>query len=191
MEGMTRKMLLLWVSLALAACARSTSSQRVGEAPGDTAFKSSLVVLLEHRAELALTPEQVDRFEKMDFTLHEKNIGLQHELADLQARSKKDSRPWHGGYMGGGTHDAHGGKGNSTSGPPDADKERLVRRERLERIESTLRQMQDNDTLSYMEAEKVLSDAQKPRARELFSQEREKLLKQLEALHYRLRKGDY
>ena len=189
MGGMTRKMLLLWVSLALAACARSTSSQRVGEAPG-TAFKSSLSVLLEHRAELALTAEQVDRFEKMDFTLHEKNIGLQHQLEALQAQSKKDNRPWHGGYMGGGTHDAHGGKG-TTNGPPDADKERFVRRERLERIESTLRQMQDNDTRSYMEAEKVLSDAQKPRARELFSQERGKLLKQLEAIHYKQRKGEY
>ena len=54
-----------------------------------------------------------------------------------------------------------------------------------------LREMQDNDTLSYMEAEKGLSDAQKPRARELFTQEREKLLKELEALHFQLRKGDY
>jgi hypothetical protein len=190
MGGMTRKMLLLGVSLALAACARSTSSQRADEAPA-RAFKTSLAVLLEHRAELALTAEQVDRFEKMDFTLHEKNIGLQYQLETLRAQSKKDSRPWHGGYMGGGTHDAHGGKGGSTSGPPDAEKERLVRRERLERIESTLRQMQDNDTASYMEAEKVLSDAQKLRARELFSQERETLLEQLEALHFRLRKGDY
>lgn len=190
MGAMTRKMLLLWVSLALAACARSTSSQRAGEAPA-MAFKSSLSVLLEHRAELALTAEQVDRFEKMDFTLHEKNIGLQHELEALQAQAKKDNRPWHGGYMGGGTHDAHGGKGGSTSAPPDAEKERMVRRERLERIDATLRQMQDNDTRSYMQAEKVLSDAQKPRARELFSREREKLLKQLDALHFRLRKGDY
>jgi hypothetical protein len=189
MERMTRTMLLLWVPLALAACARSTASQREGEAPA-MAFKSSLAVLLEHRAELALTAEQVDRFEKLEFSLHEKNIGLQQQLDVLQAQSKKDSRPWHGGYMGGGTHDAHGGKGSST-GPPDAEQARLVRRERLERIDSTLRQMQDNDTLSYMEAEKVLSDAQKPRARELFSQERAKLLKQLEALHYRLRKGDY
>ncbi|HYO65444.1 MAG TPA: hypothetical protein VEU33_05125 [Archangium sp.] len=187
---MTRTMLLLGMSLTLAACARSTASQRADGEASAMAFKSSLAVLLEHRAELALTAEQVDRFEKLEFSLHEKNIGLQQQLDVLQAQRKKDSRPWHGGYMGGGTHDAHGGKGSS-SGPPEAEQARLVRRERLERIDSTLRQMQDNDTLSYMEAERVLSDAQKPRARELFSQEREKLLKQLEALHYRLRKGDY
>ncbi|MFY0566901.1 hypothetical protein ACN28E_24095 [Archangium lansingense] len=155
------------------------------------AFKSSLSVLLAHRAELALTAEQVDRFEKLDFTLHEKNIGLQHQLEELQAQHKKDNRPWHGGYMGGGTHDAYGGKGTSTSAPPEVEKQRLVRRERLERIESTLRQMQDNDTSAYMEAEKVLRDAQKPRAREYFTQEREKLLRQLQDLHYRQRKGDY
>jgi hypothetical protein len=188
MADMTRTMLLL-LSLALAACARSTASQRAGEAPA-MAFTSSLAVLLEHRAELALTAGQVERFEQLEFSLHEKNLGLQHQLDVLQAQNKKDNRPWHGGYMGGGTHDAHGGKGGGT-GPPEAEQARAVRRERLERIHSTLRQMQDNDTLSYMEAEKVLSDAQKPRARELFSQEREKLLKQLEALHFRLRKGDY
>ncbi len=190
MGAMTRKMMLLWVALALAACARSTPSQRAGEAPG-TPFTSSLAVLLAHRAELALTAEQVDRFEKLAFTLHEKNLPLQHELDTLQAQQKKRLRPWHGGYMGGGSHDIHGGKGSSMGGPPEADKELLVRRERLERIESTLRQLQDNDTQSYMEAEKALSEAQKPRARELFSQEREKLLKQLEAIHYRQRKGDY
>lgn len=190
MEDMIRTMLLLWVSLALAACARSTASQRVdGEAPA-LVFKPSVTVLLEHRDELVLTAEQVDRFEKLEFTLHEKNIGLHHQLETLRAQSKKDNRPWHGGYMGGGTHDAHGGKGSS-SGPPDAEQARLVRRDRLERIGSTLREMQDNDTLSYMEAEKGLSDAQKPRARELFTQEREKLLKELEALYFQLRKGDY
>jgi hypothetical protein len=194
MGTMTRKMmLLLCVSLALAACARSTASRRAEEdAASGMAFRSSLSVLLEHRAELALTPEQVDRFEKMDFALHEKNVPLQYELEALEAARKKDNgKAWHGGYMGGGTHDVYGGKGGSMSGPPEADREKLKRRERLELIESKLRQMQDNDSEAYLRAESVLTDAQKPRARELFSQEREKLLKQFEAMHYRIRKGDY
>lgn len=192
MERMTRKMLLLCVCLTLAACARSTASQRgEGDVASGMAFKSSLAVLLEHRAELALTPEQVDRFEKMDFTLHEKNVPLQYELDALQAQAKKDNKPWHGGYMGGGTHDVYGGKGGSMSGPPDADQQKLKRRQRLELIESKLRQMQDNDSAAYVQAEKVLTEEQKPRARELFSQEREKLLQQFEAMHYQIRKGDY
>ncbi|QRK05894.1 hypothetical protein JQX13_38020 [Archangium violaceum] len=190
MTVMIRKMFLLCMCLALAACARSSTSRRAEEASGP-AFKSSLAVLLENRAELALTPEQVDRFEKMDFTLHEKNIVLQHELEALRAQQKKGNRPWHGGYMGGGQHDLHGGKGGSTSAPPEAERERLQRRERLEQIGSTLRQMQDNDSEAYVQAEKLLTDAQKPRARELFSREREKLLEQLEAIHFQIRKGDY
>ncbi|WNG36422.1 hypothetical protein F0U61_24155 [Archangium violaceum] len=190
MTLMIRKMFLLCMCLALAACAGSSASQRGDAAPG-LAFKSSLAVLLENRAELALTPEQVDRFEKMDFTLHEKNIVLQHELEALQAQQKKGNRPWHGGYMGGGQHDLHGGKGGSTSAPPEEDQARLQRRERLERIESTLRQMQDNDSEAYVQAETLLTDAQKPRARELFSLEREKLLKQFKAMHFQIRKGDY
>ncbi|WP_146210169.1 hypothetical protein [Vitiosangium sp. GDMCC 1.1324] len=187
---LTRKLLPLCVSLLLAACARSSPAQRGEEASG-LDFKSSLAVLLEHRVELALTPEQVDRFEKLDFTLHERNVPLHYELESLRAQNKKGNRPWHGGYMGGGQHDVHGGKGGSTSGPPEADREKLVRRERLELIESKLRQMQDNDSEAYLEAEKVLTDAQKPRARELFSQEREKLLKQFEAMHFQIRKGEY
>jgi len=75
--------------------------------------------------------------------------------------------------------------------PPEATHEKLKRRERLERIESTLREMQDNDSQAYVEAEKLLDDTQKPRAREFFSREREKLLKQFEAMHYQLRKEEY
>lgn len=192
MERMTRKMLLLCVCLSLAACARSTASQRgAGAEASGMAFKSSLAVLLEHRAELALTPEQVDRFEKMDFALHEKNISLQYELEALQEQLKKENKPWHGGYMGAGAHDLNGGKGGTMSGPPEVDQLKLQRRQRLELIESKLRQMQDNDSEAYIQAEKVLTEAQRPRARELFSQERDTLLEQFEAMHFKIRKGDY
>ena len=189
---MTRKLLLLCVSLSLAACARSTASQRpaAGEASG-MAFKSSLMVLLEHRGELALTAGQVERFAQMDFTLHEKNAALQQRIDSLRVENKKNERPWNGGYMGGGLHDAHGGKGGDMAAPPEAIQEKLKRRERLEHIESTLREMQDNDSQAYVEAEKLLDDTQKPRAREFFSREREKLLKQFEAMHYQLRKEEY
>ena len=51
---------------------------------------------------------------------------------------------------------------------------------------AALRAMQDNDTRAYTEAEVQLTEAQKPRARELVSQEREKLFQQHEALQERL-----
>ena len=179
------------VVLALAACGHSRASrQRGGELP-EVSFKSSLAVLLEHRGELALTPEQVDGFEKMDFSLREKNPPLRLRLEELRAQDQKDVRSSHGGYQGKGAHDVHGGKGGDLGAPPDAVAERHLRRERLEHTLSTVREMQDNDSEAYRHAEQSLTDAQRPRAREVFSQEREGLLKQLEAMHLRLRKEDY
>jgi hypothetical protein len=187
-----RKAWWVCVALVLSACARSKPAERRAEDPlSGMAFKSSMAVLLEHRAELALTPVQVDQLEKMDFTLHEKNIVLQQQVDALREQARKDNKPWHGGYLGGGSHDVHGGKGGSMSGPGDEDRRKLQRRARLERIESTLREMQDNDSRVYLQAESLMTPEQTPRARELFSQERDKLLQQLDALHYQIRKGDY
>lgn len=176
--------------LSLVACGHSKVRHRGGELP-EVSFKSSLAVLLDHRDELALTPEQVDHFEKMDFTLHEQNLPLQLKLDELRAQDQKDVRASHGGYMGGGAHDVHGGKGGDLGAPPDAVAERQLRRQRLERTESTVREMQDNDSQAYVRAEQSLTEAQKPSARALFSKEREGLLKQLEVMHTRLRKEDY
>ena len=182
---------MLCAALLLAACARSSTSRAArSDAPG-VSFKTSPTLLLEHRAELALTPAQVDRLEKLEFSLQEKNRPLQVKLDTLRTQRQKNSTPWHGGYQGGGSHDVYGGKGGDMTGPPEAAREKQVRRERLSRIDATLRAMQDNDSQAYVEAEGALTEAQRPRARELFSQEREGLLKQLETMHHQLRKEDY
>lgn len=55
-------------------------------------------------------------------------------------------------------------------------------RERFEQMKATLDEMEANDNGAYEEAEKVLSEQQKPRARELVSQQREELLKRREAM---------
>jgi hypothetical protein len=184
---MTRKLLLLVLSLSLAACARSTRPDDAGKA-----FKSSLMVLLDHRNELALTPEQVDRFEKLDFRLHETNLPLQYKLESLRPKKGSSTRSGSGSYMGGGSHDLHGGKGGVVTDPANPEvAAKAARRQQLEETQDTLREMQLNDSKAYLEAEKSLSEEQKPRARELISQERERLLKQFEAIHHRLRRGDY
>jgi hypothetical protein len=182
---MTRKSLLLWLSLSLVACARSARPS--GQEAMD--FKSSLVVLLEHREELALTPQQVERFEQMDFSLQEKNRLPRQRIDALRAQNAKASKPSNGGYMGGGTHDLYGGKG--ATGTPEDLQRMTLRRERFEQMEAALREMQDNDSQAYLAAEKLLREEQKPRARELFSEEREKLLQQLEAMNVRRRRGEY
>jgi hypothetical protein len=184
---MTRKWLLLCLSLSLVACARSARPKGPAEVMD---FKSSLVVLLEHREELALSPEQVERFEQMDFSLQERNRVPRQRIEALQAQNAKTpSKPSMGGYMGGGTHDIYGGKG--TASTPEDMQWMAVRRERFEQMEAALREMQLNDSQAYVEAEKLLREEQKPRARELFSREREKLLQQLDALNVRKRRGEY
>lgn len=55
-------------------------------------------------------------------------------------------------------------------------------RERFEQMKATLDEMEANDNGAYEEAEKVLTEQQKPRARELVSQQREDLLKRREAM---------
>jgi len=108
----------------------------------------------------------------------------------LHAQNAKTStRPSNGGYMGGGTHDIYGGKGTAMT--PEDLQRMETRRARFEQMEALLREMQLNDSQAYVEAEKLLSEEQKPQAREFFSQEREKLLKQLEAMNVRKRRGEY
>ncbi|QRO01767.1 hypothetical protein JRI60_23450 [Archangium violaceum] len=188
---MIRMLLPLWLSLSLVACARSTAAQR-GDAPVNMELKSSLSVLLDHRSELALDDDQVKRFGEMDLTLHEKNVLLQQRLEELRAQHKAAEKAWHGGYKGGGTHDIYGGKGGSSTAPGEAeDQQRRARSQRLEQMQSTLREMQDNDTRAYLEAEKLLREEQKPRARELFSQEREKLFERVEAMILQVRRKGF
>ena len=67
-------------------------------------------------------------------------------------------------------------------GGPD----REAMNERRQQGRATMRELQDNDTRAYTEAELQLTEAQKPRARELVSQEREKLFQQHEAMRQRM-----
>ncbi len=54
-------------------------------------------------------------------------------------------------------------------------------------MKATLEEMEANDNAAYEAAEKVLTEQQKPRARELVSQQREEQLKQREAMRERMR----
>ncbi|MGZ3457910.1 MAG: hypothetical protein ACXU86_05315, partial [Archangium sp.] len=108
---MYRKMLPLWVclSLPLFACADSSSAQRPSEdaARRMPIMKSSLVVLLEHRGELALTDEQVAWLEKRDKQLEEENAPLKKKLEESRPQGGGGGGHWgggggHRGGMGGG-----------------------------------------------------------------------------------------
>ncbi|WP_199243002.1 hypothetical protein [Vitiosangium sp. GDMCC 1.1324] len=214
---MTWKMLPLWMwlTLSLAACAQSSSSERATEdAPrGPPVIKSSLAVMLEHREELNLTAEQVAWMEKREQQLQEENAPLQKKLEQLRPQRGEGGRPSGGGHrggMGGGMGGMGGGRmggggmggsmgggmmgggrmGGGMGGPGgEGGPNREAMHERMAQARSTMREMQDNDTRAYNEAETQLTDAQKPRARELISQEREKLFRQHEAMRQQMGDG--
>jgi hypothetical protein len=73
------------------------------------------------------------------------------------------------------------GGGRRGGGAPE-DSERGSRRKQVEQL---LQQMEDNDTQAYLEAEKLLTEQQQPRARELVSQQREEQLKAREQMRER------
>lgn len=83
------------------------------------------------------------------------------------------------GGMGGGHMGGRGGRG----GGSDSDGSH----ERYAQLRATIEEMEANDNAAYEEAEKVLTEQQKPRARELVSQQREEQLKQREAMRERMR----
>lgn len=206
---MTCKMSSPWPLLALlftAACASSSSTEHPSEAaqpPPPLVIKSSLAVLLEHRGELTLTEPQVAWLDKRDQQLSEENAPLQKTLDAALAHRSSGSSGGGGGHRGGGMGGGMGGmgggmggmgggmrgggmRGGGGGGGGGGGQNREAMNERHQQVRAAMRQMQDNDTRAYTEAETQLTEPQKPRARELVSQEREKLFKQHEAMRERL-----
>lgn len=216
---MHRKLSPLWMCLALslAACSSSSSSERPSEdaARKMPPMKSSLAVLLEHREELTLSPEQVAWLEKREQQLQDENAPLKKTVEEAMAHRGEGGRHSGGGHRGGGMGGGMGrgmgggmgggmmgggmggGMGRGMGGGMGGGRmgggmgggegpSREARQERMGQVRSAIRAMQDNDTRAYNEAETQLTEAQKPRARELVSQEREKLFKQHEAMRQQM-----
>jgi len=118
---------------------------------------SSIAAILVHREELGLTPPQVDALARRDDALAKEDAGLRARLAAGTSPATSSSPPPPGA---GGRHGRRGGQQPRPAGhAPDA-----------------LTQLDDNDTRAYLEVEEqVLTEAQRPRAREIASAYREAL----------------
>jgi len=155
-----RSLLLLCI-LALA-CASAAPPAPLTEppilAPSMDLPRSSLAAILAHREELALTAAQVEALSRRDDALAKEDEALRARLA-ARSSSGSTSRPPPSGM--GGRHGRRGGqqRTQATTHGPDA-----------------LGQLDDNDTRAYLEAEEqVLTEAQRPAAREIASAYREAL----------------
>jgi hypothetical protein len=124
--------------------------------------RSSIAAILVHREDLALTPSQVETLARRDDALAREDESLRARLASTSsggtATPTATPTPSAGGR--GGRHGAR--RAPAQAHAPDA-----------------LTQLDDNDTRAYLEIEEqVLTEAQRPRAREIASAYREALYDQ-------------
>jgi len=119
--------------------------------------RSSIAAILAHREELALTSAQVEALSRRDDALAKEDDALR---ARIGAKSSSGSTPPPAPSGTGGRHGRRGGQRAPASGhAPDA-----------------LTQLDDNDTRAYLEVEEqVLTETQRPAAREIASAYREAL----------------
>jgi hypothetical protein len=129
--------------------------------PAEDFPRSSIAAILAHRQELQLTSDQLDALGQRDDALAKEDAPIRARMAAGTSTSTAQSSPPPSSGMGGGRHGHHGGQRpqQSTAHAPDP-----------------LTQIDDNDTRAYLEIEeKVLTEAQRPRAREIASAYREAL----------------
>ena len=120
--------------------------------------RSSIAAILVHRQELELTPAQLEALTRRDDALAKEDEALRARLT-ARTSSATSSSPAPSGM--GGRHGGRRGSQHPQNTPhgPDA-----------------LTQLDDNDTRAYLEIEEqVLTEAQRPRAREIASIYREAL----------------
>ncbi|NMO21335.1 hypothetical protein HPC49_35765 [Pyxidicoccus fallax] len=162
---------MTWVmvlAFPVLACAQDVGARQGsgGDEPGPRRPPSSLELLLEYRETLALTPEQVGRVAELQSALEEQNAPLHEQL-----RTQRPPRPPPG--------DASRAGGAPPRGePPDA--------ARMQQAEPLFQELRANDEAAYAQAEQVLTDTQKTRARELITQAREEQRQRHEAMRERM-----
>ncbi|WP_164011169.1 hypothetical protein [Pyxidicoccus trucidator] len=175
---MTLKMMPLVLALAfpMLACAQDAQAQR-GSGGGEMGPRrppSSLELLLEHRETLALTPEQVGQVSELQAALEEQSAPLHDKLEALRPPRPPGPPP----------DEASRAAGRGPRGaPPDAE----AKRERMQQVEPLFAELRANDEAAYAQAEQLLSDTQKTRARELITQAREQHRQRHEAMRERMR----
>jgi hypothetical protein len=196
---MSLRTVMQWSLMAVlaGACASSSEAERPVGPPPRILFQSPIALLFEHQGELLLTTDQMIQLGKVDDALQAKNKPLREKLREARRRGpeQEEGPPPGGGISGGrggrggvggmGGMGGHGmpsggmGGGRVRSDPP-------MDEEALRQLEATLREMEDNETAAYNEAEQLLDEKQKARARELISQQREERMRVREALRQRV-----
>ncbi len=172
-----------WLSLVLLmSCATAPAPAPVPAGPPapEPTARSSVGALLQHAVELQLTLEQRDRLGAIDDALLAKDTQLRDEV-----RKRRDAGPAGASETAGGTYNSSGsagadamngmGSGRNGRGRGGMGSVHHAAKTDPNSKEAVRSKIDDNDTEAFFEAEKSLTEEQKPRARELAGQYREEL----------------
>lgn len=188
---------LLMAALA-GACASSSEAERPVGPPPRVLVQSPIALLFEHQGELLLTTDQMIQLGKVEDALQAKNRPLRERLRDARRRGpeQEEEGPPPGGGISGGRGGRGGMGGMGGMGVPGSAgrgmggghvrSEPPIDEEAWRRMEATLREMEDNESAAYNEAEQLLDEKQKVRARELVSQQREERMRVREFIRQRV-----
>jgi hypothetical protein len=198
--------------LALPAACAHAKPEPPAPPPPRPEHRSSVAAVLAHRDELGLTDDQVRELSAIEDKLQEANAALRAESrgasaegpaerragdSALRAGTGRDetgaplpdgmgamTRPGAVPGMGRGSGHGSGGMGGpqreGSAGPPSGRGVRNAPRERMD----------ENDAKAYLDAESLLTDAQRARAREIAEQYREQLFEWREAAQPKEPRGD-
>ena len=155
---------MVCAALFSTACASSPQRPAAGATPPEPPLpRSSIAAVLQHKGELQLSEEQVRRLQDLNDQLERQNAALRQEADKKKAGGQPPSNALQPG-MGGRSRGGMGG--HATGGKRGAPSNAMGPMSAEER-------MDDNDTNAYLEAEKFLSESQRPRALEIASRFRE------------------
>lgn len=181
----------LLLALAQAACA--SPPPPVAAVPNTQAAlpplpRSSIAAMVLHRVEIGLTDEQVSEMEELDQKRETENAAVREEMGKKSQQGQAApssnsgagsrsvaSQGIQGSGMGGGMRGGgmHGGRMGGRSAAPGAGSGKEA-----DRAAALDDRLDENDTKAYLDAENVLTEAQKTRTREIASDYRERLYEQ-------------
>ena len=175
---------VLYLASALMACTHEKPSATVDVASLPPLPRSSIAAVVQQRAKLGLTDDQVRDLEEIDQEREKADTAFTNEVAQKQkaaqaAGASAASSPPPGGARGGGGMRGggmHGGGMGGRRGSPQAGHEAADGT-----AAATIQdRLDENDTKAFLDAEQVLTESQRDPAREIASDYRAQLYERRE-----------
>lgn len=179
---MSPRQLAPWLLLVglVAACASSPPERPERPEPPRILFQSPLALLLEHHEELALTTDQLIQLGQKEEALEAANRPLREQLRQVRhPEAPRGERPPRGPRAGNPNLPVGLGGRPAYRAPPRP--LTPLTEEELKRQQALLQVMEDNETAAYRDAEALLDDTQKEKARALVAKQREERQRAREA----------